>query len=173
MRREQHIEAKIAVAVEAAFDDQHVPARVGGDAQPERVALMLVEDFDRRHARRDEPQRVILVALDLGPEAARPGHDKAEIADLRGIDARVIDFVDDAEAEREPKPRRPQRGADDILGAAGPAGRDPGHARSVSEGAFGLCFGHGARIVARPRRITREPPLLQKERRLAPPLSST
>src|SRR5205085_7976314 len=69
---------------------------------------------------------------------------KPEIANLRGIDARVIDLVDDAETECEPQPCRPQRGADHILGAAGPAGRYPGRAGGVFEGSFGLCDRHDA-----------------------------
>ena len=75
---------------------------VGRDAQPQRIARVLVHDLDRRHAGRQQPQRVVLVALDLGPEPVRAGDDKPEVADLRDIDPRVIDLVDDAEAEREP-----------------------------------------------------------------------
>ena len=63
---------------------------------------MLVHDLDRRHTGRQQPQRVVLVALDLGPEAVGAGDDEPEVADLRDIDPRVIDLVDDAEAEREP-----------------------------------------------------------------------
>ena len=37
------------------------------------------------------------------------GDDKAEVADLRDVDPRIIDFVDDAEAEGEPQPRWTQR----------------------------------------------------------------
>jgi len=41
-------------------------------------------------------------SLDLRPESFAIRNDAAEIADLRDVDPRVIDLVDDAEAEREP-----------------------------------------------------------------------
>src|SRR5262249_48119525 len=61
-------------------------------------------------------------AFDFGPEAFAISDDEAEIADLRNVDPRVIDLVDDAEAEREPEPRYAQRATYHVLGAAGPGG---------------------------------------------------
>src|SRR5205807_1995852 len=99
-------------------------------------------------------QRVVLVALDLRPEPARPGDDEAEVADLRDVDPRVVDLVDDAEAEGEPQPRRTQRGADHILGTARPARRSPRGAGRVFELGFRRCDRHCA-IVARLTRLCR------------------
>src|SRR3954468_20450334 len=101
---------------------------------------MLVHDLDRRHAGGQRPQRVVLVALDLGPEPVWSGDDKAEIADLRDIDPRIIDLVDDAKSEREPQPRRPERAADDILRAARPGRRN---ARRTG----GMTGGFGRRVA--------------------------
>jgi hypothetical protein len=131
MRRQQHVQTQFGIAGEPAFDDQDIAARIGGDAQPQRVALVRVHDLDRRYPRRQQVQRVVLVALDLRPEPARPGDDEAEIADLRDVDARPVDLVDDAEAGREPQPGGAQRGADHILGAARPGRRNPGSAGGV------------------------------------------
>src|SRR5439155_7273502 len=133
MRREQYVEAEFAVAVEPAFDDQHVAPRVGGDAQLEGVAGVPMGDLYRRDARRQQAQRIILVALDLRPEPVGAGDDKAQVADLRGVDPRIIDLVDDAEPQGEPQPGRPQRGADHVLGTARPGWRDPGSAGGVFE----------------------------------------
>jgi hypothetical protein len=63
---------------------------------------MFVHDFDRRNPGGQQPQRVVGMALDLGPETVRSGDDEAEIADLREVDPRIVDFIDDTEAEREP-----------------------------------------------------------------------
>jgi hypothetical protein len=63
---------------------------------------VLVHDFDRRDPGGQQPKRVIGVALDLGPKAVGSGDDETEIADLRDVDPRIVDFVDDTEAEREP-----------------------------------------------------------------------
>jgi hypothetical protein len=66
------------------------------------------------------------LSLNLRPEAVRSGHDEAEISDLRQIDSRIIDFIDDAEADREPQPRRTESAANHVLGAARPSRRDAG-----------------------------------------------
>ena len=79
----------------------------------------------QRHARECMP-------LFLGAVRRAVGHDQSEIARARRVDARVVDFVEDAVAEREPDAtRRAERGADAALGARGPARRDAGPARGV------------------------------------------
>src|SRR5271166_6954903 len=57
---------------------------------------MLMQDLDRRHARRQKLHAVIRDALDFGPETFAVGDDEPEIADLRQVDPRVIDLIDDA-----------------------------------------------------------------------------
>src|SRR5205085_8415466 len=76
-----------------------------------------------------QPQLIIVDTFDLGPKPLTIGDNEAEIADLRNVDPRVIDFVDDAKAEREPQPRRAQCAAHHVLGAACPSRRNPGSAR--------------------------------------------
>ena len=73
------------------------------------VPRVLVADLDGRNARRHQAQPIVRVALDLRPKPAGVGDDKPEIADLRDIDARIVDLVEDAEANGEPQPRRPER----------------------------------------------------------------
>jgi len=52
MRRQQCVKPQFLVAVEPAFDRQHVAPRARRDAQQQGIALMAVDDLDRRHARR-------------------------------------------------------------------------------------------------------------------------
>ena len=104
MRREQCVEPQLRITVEPAFDCQHVAANRRANPQSQRIALVLVHDFDGRHTRHRQPHPVIGDALDLGPEALAIGNDEAEVADLRNVNPRVVDLVDDAEAEREPQP---------------------------------------------------------------------
>ena len=66
---------------------------------------MLMQDLDRRHARRQKLHAVIRDTLDFGPETFAVGDDEPEIADLRQVDPRVIDLIDDAETKRKPQPR--------------------------------------------------------------------
>ena len=66
---------------------------------------MLMQDFDRRHARRQKLHAVIGNAFDFGPETFAVGDDEPEIADLRQVDPRIIDLIDDAETKRKPQPR--------------------------------------------------------------------
>src|SRR5204863_103080 len=108
------------IALELDRDDEHVTFRVGRDPEPQPIPGMDMGDLDGGDARRDEPQRIVGDPLDLDPEAAVVGDDEAEIADLRNIDARIIDFVDDAEAEREPQLRHADRAADHVFRAARP-----------------------------------------------------
>ena len=131
MRRQQDVGTQPVVAIEPAFDRQHVAPRSRRDPQQQRIALVAMDDLDRRHPRRQQPQLVIVDALDLGPEAVAVADDKAEVANLRDVNPRVVDFVDDAEAEREPQPRGPERAADHVLGAARPGRRNSGSARGV------------------------------------------
>src|SRR3954447_19242068 len=138
MRRQQDVKPQIAFAVEPALEQQDVAARVRGDAQAQRITRMFVQNLDGRHARGEQAQLVVGVALDLGPETFRASDDKAEVPDLRDVDARVVDLVDDAEAHCEPEPCRAQRAADDILRTARPARRDAGRAWRVARRFRGL-----------------------------------
>src|SRR5437764_8193185 len=122
MRSQQDMETKFSGAVESTFEQQNIAARVRGDAEPQRITRMLVQDLDRRHSGRQQAKCVVGVALDLRPEAVRPGHDKAEGPDPRDVDAGIVNLVDDAEAHREPQPRRAKRAADKIFGANRPGG---------------------------------------------------
>jgi hypothetical protein len=133
MRRNQHIEGKLAIALEPAFDQEEVAPRVGRDAQGQRIAVMPVHDLDRWSAGRQQLQRVIGVALDFRPEPIGAGDDKPEVADLRDVDPRVVHLVDDAEADRKPQPCWTERAADHVLGAARPRRRRAGCAGGVGE----------------------------------------
>ena len=85
-------------------------------------------------ARGDQFDRVLPKPLDLDPEPTPVGDQKAEIADLRNIDARVVHLIDDAAADREPEPRHPERATDHFFVAARPGRRYSGAARSRPAG---------------------------------------
>ena len=118
--------------------DHHVGAVIGqhmlDDAEP--ATGVGVDQPERRHAVLQRGDLEVAVALLLGEEAIVAGDDQAEVARAGLIDARIVDLVQDAVAEREPDAAdRGQRGADTALRAGGPAWRDAwpawcvGHAR--------------------------------------------
>src|SRR6185437_10480875 len=84
-------------------------------------------DRKRRNAvlgRMDDAARAALL---FGEIAVAVGDDEAEVARAGLIDARIIDLVEDAMADREPDTAHPaERRADPALGARGPA---PGNSR--------------------------------------------
>ena len=67
--------------------------------------------FDTFHDR-------LAVALDLGEESVPVGDDEPEIADASLVNARIVDFVDDAVTDGEPDAAPlAERCADPVLGA--------------------------------------------------------
>ena len=131
MRSEQRIGAQRLIARELDLHEQHITLARRRDAQRELEALVPVHDAHRRYSRRGKRQGVAVHPLDLHPEAAPVGDDDAEIADLRNVDARIVNLVEDAAADGEPESRRTERAADHLLGAAGPGGREAGRTWSV------------------------------------------
>src|SRR4029077_4013031 len=113
---------------------QNVAIGIRSQAQGKAEALMGVNDFHGRGAGRQQPQTVVLQPLDLCPETEVIGHDEAKVANLWNVDTRIVDFVDNAEAEREPDARRAEGAAHNVLGAAGPCWRDAGTAWRLSKG---------------------------------------
>src|ERR1700730_2803933 len=93
-----------------------------------------MHDFDGRSARRQQPQGIIFQTLDLHPKAAAVRHDEAEITELRNVDARIIDLVDNAKPEREPQARWTETATDHVFGTAGPGRRDAGMADRLALG---------------------------------------
>ncbi len=75
-------------------------SRAGRDAQRELETLVLVHDLHGGHSGPGERQGVAVHPLHLHPESASVGDDDAEVADLRNVDSRVIDLVEDAAADR-------------------------------------------------------------------------
>ena len=136
MRREQ---AEHAVVGEFALQ------RLEGDSLQECLALRIGQDLlldpplavaGRVHdpeggdAFLDHRDRMVAVALFLGEIAVRAGDDEAEIAGTGGVDARPVDLVQDAVAEREPDAAGGGAGGSDAgLGARRPARRQAGLSR--------------------------------------------
>ena len=92
----------------------------------------------------------VLVAMDVVEKSFAVGHQELQIADLRPIDRRKVDFVEHAARGGEPDAARGGvGGADDVLGAVGPARLDSGASRGAR---FVLDDGHqGAFLCTRVR----------------------
>ncbi len=136
VRREQREQAVVGDVADQRLEghllDQHLAARIGDDLLLDAPAPVLrrVEQVIGRHAVLEHADLVVGVALLLGEIAVRGGDEEAEVARAGGIDARIVDLVEDAVAEREPQPaRRRAGGADAHLGARRPARRAAGPAR--------------------------------------------
>lgn len=73
---------------------------------------------------------VIQVALFLVAKCFPVADKKLKIADVRCVDAGIVDFVDDAMAERKPQPATRMVGSAEAVFSAGrPAGFDSGGAK--------------------------------------------
>src|SRR5581483_3201034 len=105
---------------------------------------VLVDDLDRRRTRRKQAQGVVLEPLHLDPESLAVGDDESEIADLRAVHPRIVDFVHDPEADGEPDARSAERTAHHVLGAAGPGWGD---ARVPGRMSVGPLQAHGSAII--------------------------
>src|SRR5579859_4396930 len=85
-----------------------------------------MDNLERWHTRRDAGYDVVFDPLHLDPKALAVGNDEAEVPDLRNVDARIVHFIDDAEAQREPESRFAQGAPDHILCTARPSRRNAG-----------------------------------------------
>src|SRR5262252_10352100 len=85
--------------------------------------------MEPRRARTDLRNHRLRVTLFFRYIRGAVGCDQAEIASARGVDARIVDLVENAMAEREPHAAgRTQCRAETVLGARCPAGRNAGPA---------------------------------------------
>ncbi len=66
---------------------------------------MGMHDLDGGHAGMRQFHLVVAEAAQLDPEPLIVGDDETEVPDLGDVDARVIDFGDDAIGDGEPQPR--------------------------------------------------------------------
>src|SRR5579859_2950839 len=102
-----------ALVGQDVFVDTEAPADVG------------VGELEGGDAVFETVQNGRAIALFFGEEAVAVGDDEAEVAGAGLVDARIVDFVQDAVAEGEPDAAdRGKRGADAGLGAGGPAWRN-------------------------------------------------
>src|SRR6185437_5850563 len=100
---------------------------------------------ERWDARGQPANAGVSVALLLGEERRAVRDDQSHVAHTSLVDARIIDLVEDAVAEREPDVTAVGEGrAPADLGARGPAGRDTGRAWSEAGGLIRYIHGHGA-----------------------------
>ena len=144
VRRQQRIGSQFLVAIEFDFHEQHIANGRWRDAQGQLKARVFVHDPHGRHAgaRRLEP--VGVHPLDLDPEPLAVRHDETEVADLRDVDTRVIDLVDDSAADGEPDSGGAERATHDFLGAVRPRRVDARHARSRRPAVRDPVLGHGS-----------------------------
>ena len=133
MRRQQGKQAILRDVADQRLEghllDQHLATRIGEDLLLDAPAPVTggVEQVVGRHAMFEHADLMVGVALFFGEIAVRPGDEKAEIAGAGGVDAGIVDLVENAVAEGEPQPAcRRARRAHAHLGARGPACRAAG-----------------------------------------------
>ncbi len=126
---EQDIRTKRVVPLESDFDEQHIALHAGDDSENQLEAIVPMNDSDRRTPGCAELHHMPLHAFDFDPEPFAVTDDETHVADLRDVDTRVIDLVENSPANGEPQPRGAERAADHFLGAAAPRRRYPGRTR--------------------------------------------
>ena len=155
MRREQDVEVEffeqLRVALEPRVDQQRRLMRIGDDFLEQMIAAVgrVADDLHAESGVADVLGGGVEIAAFLVEESLAVGDEKLEVADLRLIDRRKINLVQDAGRGREPQPaRRRIRRANCVLGAAGPSRRDAGGA-----GGDGRCLDscHRASVRFDPR----------------------
>ena len=138
---------KVRIARERDVDQQRVALRAGHDAaasSSKRAWRWTTRTAGMPGAR---SSTVCCHSRFTSTQKPSPvGHDEAEIANLRNVDARVVHLVEDAAADREPEPRAARGAADHLLGAAAPGRRQAG-AAGRRAAARGTQAGRGMRAA--------------------------
>ena len=129
VRRKQRIRAQLRVSGEPDVDQHRVAFRPRHDGERQLEASVAMDDVDRRNAGLEEVDRVLPEPLDLHPKALAIGHQETEVADLRNVYSRIVDFVQDPAADGEPESRAARGTADHLFVAGAPGGLQAGAAR--------------------------------------------
>src|SRR5947207_15029775 len=110
MRREDDVKP---IFCERAFErleydllQQRLPARIAENSFRNAIAAIpcRVDQAKSRNAFLDHGYFMFGVSLLFGKIAVRAGHDQTEVAGTGGIEAGIIDFVQNAVTEGEPDP---------------------------------------------------------------------
>jgi hypothetical protein len=106
MRRQQREQPELRTVKDFQPDllRHDVSALIGQDmlVDAKAAAGVGVDEFEGGHAVFQTREFERAVALLLGEEAGTVGDDEAEVTGAGLIDARIVDLVEDAVAEREP-----------------------------------------------------------------------
>ena len=125
MRREQgeYAQPGLGGAFEVNVQHDRIASRVCDHAinHAEPAAAMRARQPESGNPVFDPLDDRLAIALDLGEESVPVGDNKPEIAHASLVNARIVDFVDDAVADGEPHPAPLAKGgADPVLGARCP-----------------------------------------------------
>ena len=138
MRREQRVQAIVGERSRERLEShllQHdVAIGIGENFLMNAVAAAAlgIDQLKYRNARFDGAILEFAIALLFGKEVEAVGDDQSQVASAGLIDARKVDLVKDAVADREPDFTVLVEGSADAgLGARGPARRDAGPAGGV------------------------------------------
>ncbi len=131
MRRQQRVQAIVGQRAlqghEANPLQHHIPVGVGENffLDPVSSLQFCVSEFVDWNAIFNRVVLKLAVALLFGEITGAVGDDQALVAGAGLVHSRVVDFVQDAVAEREPYPAvQVERGPDAALGARSPTRRD-------------------------------------------------
>src|ERR1700722_8549945 len=123
----EQAQPRLGGILEANVQNDRIAARVREHAidDPESPAAMRARQAEGGNTVFDTFDDCLAVALDLGEESSPVGDDEAEVADASLVNARIVDFIDDAVTDGEPDAAPlAERCADPVLGARCPTRRN-------------------------------------------------
>ena len=131
VRREQREEPQlgehVGVGLQAGVDEHAVLMRIGDNFLDDAEATLGIDIGDSITQRVRGQALVGVVQMSFVTEESFPVRDEIlQVADLRPINGRVVDLVEDAFGDRKPDPAQSRvSGPHPVLVAACPAGFDP------------------------------------------------
>ncbi len=160
MRRDEDIDAVVSnrpfERLEGNLLQQSFAPGIGNDLLLDPVAAVCcsVDEPKGRNALLDHVDFMNGVSLLFGKIAVPIGDDQTHIARTGGIDARIVNFVQDAVTDREPNAAAcRKRSSNPTLGARRPAGRQTWRARRFD----GISVCHRTSAISRSWRHIPEP----------------
>ncbi len=108
--------------VQRAADQHDIGRGIGAKVERQGIPLVAVYGGIGWNAGRRGQEFVVMVSLDFTPEPLIVGDDKAEVTNLRVVDVRPVDFVENSMADRDPDSGRTHSRAHAVFITTGPGG---------------------------------------------------
>ncbi len=124
MWRQQDIGLQRRIAFQYKIDKQYIATGIRYDPYRQGEAFVTVNDAWRRDTWLRQLQRVVFESFRFTPETRIVCNDESQVTNLRQVDAREIDLVDDTVANSKPEATGAERRTDYVFGARRPRGAD-------------------------------------------------